>query len=247
VDTIHEEGWIKLHRKSIHSQVFQSEGLWKLWSWCLLRANHEDTWIPITTGRGITEVFVKRGQFIFGRKSASKILKMDESTIYKRMRKLATMGNLNTESNTHYSIVTVLNYELYQGSKNDEVTPKVTPKEHPSNTDKNDKNEKNNNGRSKKQTDPRVREFLNHWTEIFLRETGQPYVFSYGKEGKLIKDLLKVHSFETLKETMRVFFRDEQCKRRGLTIGILRQEVNRLLTLKGLDPLEQARREIYGG
>ena len=104
-----------------------------------------------------------------------------------------------------------------------------------------------NNGRSKKETDPQVKEFLNYWGETFLQETGQSYVFTYGKEGKLIKDLLKVHSFEALQNLTSQFFRDEQCKRRGLTIGIFRQEVNRLLSLKGLDPLEQARRELLRG
>jgi uncharacterized protein YdaU (DUF1376 family) len=91
---------------------------------------------------------------------------------------------------------------------------------------------KNNIGRSQKQTDPRVKEFFNYWTEIFQKETGQPYVFSYGKEGKLIKDLLQVHLIETLQESMRAFFQDEQCKRRGLTIGIFYQEINRLVSLK---------------
>jgi hypothetical protein len=244
VDTIHDEGWIKLHRKSMRSQVFQSEGLWKLWSWCLLRANHEDTWIPITTGKGITEVFVKRGQFVFGRKSAAKALKMDESTIYKRMMKLKSMENLNIESNTHYSIVTILNYELYQGSKKGEVTPKVTPKEHPSNTDKNDKNEKKSIGRSKKQTDPRIKEFQTYWGEIFQKEIGQPYTFSFAKEGSLIKNLLTVHDLPTLQKLTKTFFKDEQCKRRGLTIGIFFQEINRLLSLKAMDPLEQAKKDL---
>ncbi len=103
-----------------------------------------------------------------------------------------------------------------------------------------------NIGRSskKKDADPRVKDFLNFWGETFERETGQPYVFTYGKEGMLINDLLKVHSFETLQETTRIFFRDEQARRRGLTIGIFRQEVNRLLSLRGLDPLEQAKREL---
>jgi len=243
MDTIHDEGWIKLHRKSIHSQVFQNEGLWKIWTWCLLRANHEDTWISIRTGKGTTEVFIKRGQFVFGRKSAAKILKMDESTVYKRMRKLENMGNCNTQSNTHYSIVTVLNYELYQGSKNDEVTPKVTPKEHPSNTDKNDKNEKNKNGRSK-ESDPRVKEFLNYWGESFKRETGQPYPFSYEKDGQLTKDLLKLYSPETLQEITKAFFRDEWCKGKGFDFGLFRKQVGRFISLKGTNPLEQARREL---
>lgn len=149
--SIDDEGWIKLHRKSVHSQVFQSEGLWKLWSWCLLRANHKDAWISIKTGRGTAEVLVKRGEFLFGRKSAAKALKKNESTIYKRMMKLKSMGNLDIKSNTHYSIVTIINYELYQGSEKDEVTPKVTPKEHPSNTNKNDKNEKKKDSLYKKE------------------------------------------------------------------------------------------------
>ncbi len=100
MDTINDEGWVKLHRKSIRSQVFQTDGLWKVWTWCLMKANHEDTWVPIITGKGTTEVLVKRGQFVFGRKSAAKALKMDESTIYKRMMKLKNMENCNIQSNT---------------------------------------------------------------------------------------------------------------------------------------------------
>lgn len=247
MDTIHDEGWVKLHRKSIRSQVFQTDGLWKVWTWCLMKANHEDTWVPIITGKGTTEVLVKRGQFVFGRKSAAKALKMDESTIYKRMMKLKNMENCNIQSNTHYSIVTILNYDLYQGSEKEEVTGKVTPKEHPSNTNKNYKNEKNNIGRAKKEVDPQVKEFLKYWGETFQEKTGQPYVFNFGKDGKLIKDLFKVHPLKTLQDAVSNFFKDERCKQRGLTIGILYQEINRLVSLKSMNPLEQAKRERLNG
>lgn len=243
MDTIHDEGWIKLHRKSIYSQVFQNDGLWKVWTWCLMKANHEDNWVPIKTGRGTAEVFVKRGQFIFGRKTAAKALKMKPRTVHKRMLKLENMRNCALKSDTHYTVVTILNYELYQGSGKAEGTTQGTGKGQPRDTNKNDKNEKNN-GRSQKQNDPQVKGFLNYWKEIFQNETGQPYVFSFGKEGKLAKDLLQVHSLEALQEMTRLFFSDEQCKRRGLTIGIFRTEVNRLIGLKAVDPLEQARREL---
>lgn len=240
MSTNYEEGWIKLYRKSIDSQVFQNEGLWKIWTWCLLKANHEDRWVPVKTGKGTTEVFVKRGRFIFGRNTAAKELKMVERTVHKRMLKLENMRNCDIQSDTHYSIVTILNYDLYQGSKNEEVTGKGQA----SDTNKNYKNEEINNlGRSKKQPDPRVKELFDYWGETFSRETGQPYVFSYGKEGKLIKALLQVHSSEILQDSISLFFRDEQCQRRGLTIGIFFQEINRLIGLKAMDPLEQARRE----
>ena len=62
MDTINDEGWVKVHRKIEKSAVFQNEGLQGL-IWCLLRANHQDRWVSIQTGRGSTQVFVKRGQF----------------------------------------------------------------------------------------------------------------------------------------------------------------------------------------
>jgi hypothetical protein len=122
-------GYIKLYRKSLNSRVFQSEGLFKVWIWCLLKASHEETWISVKTGRGITEVYLYPGQFIFGRKSAAKELKMSASTVWKRILKLKKMGNLNIESNTKYSLIIIVNWETYQGSLK-KSNNQVTAKEH---------------------------------------------------------------------------------------------------------------------
>ena len=82
------------------------------------------------------------------------------------------------------------------------------------------------------------------WGKIFLQKAGEPYSFVWGKEGRLVKNLLKVHGLPRLQSLISQFFRDEQCKRRGFTIGIFQQEITRLVTLKAMDPLEQARREL---
>ena len=125
--------------------VFASEGLWKVWTWCLMKANHRDAWVPMTTGKGTTEVLVKRGQFIFGRKTASKELKQSGTTISDRMKKLERAQNIVMQSVTHYSVVTVLNWETYQC---DDFKPASQPVNQPSTnrqptvTNKNDKNEK---------------------------------------------------------------------------------------------------------
>lgn len=243
MEAIEDEGWIKVHRKVINSQVFQGEGLFKVWMWCLLKANHKDKWVQITTGKGTSEVFVKRGQFIFGRKSAAKALKMPGRTVQYRMLKLATMRNLAIQTDTHYSTVTILNYDLYQSSHPENMAGTLTPNGQATDTNKNDKNEKKSLSPNKK-GDPRVKEFFDYWKEIFLQQTGQPYVFSYGKEGKLIKNLLQVHDLPVLQNAAKAFYRDEQCRRRGLTIGIFFQEINRLLASRVIDPLEQARREM---
>ena len=139
-----ENGWICLHRKIIDSMVFQNEGLLKLWIWCLAKANHETAWVPFVTGRSVSSVKVKPGQFIFGRKSAAKELMMDESTIYKRMKLLEKHKNLTIESNTHYSIISIINWDTYQNIKlngNIESNRQVTGKEQASNTNNNDNND----------------------------------------------------------------------------------------------------------
>jgi hypothetical protein len=125
--------WIKMYRKSIDSAAFQSEGLWKVWCWCLMRASYKSQWVPMKTGRGETLVEVKRGQFIFGRKAASRELGMAASTVYKRMIVLEKLGNLNIESSRHFSVVTVCNFDSYQGVDEPAVAAKGTTKEQPRN------------------------------------------------------------------------------------------------------------------
>jgi len=134
-----EDGYIKVYRKVIESQVFQNEGLFKVFMWCLLKANHKGQWVQVKTGKGTTEVWVEPGQFIFGRFKAAKKLKMNPETVRKRMMKLKTMQNLTMSSTRQYSLVTIVNWEFYQG--HDEKVPcEVPSKYHPSTTNKNVKN-----------------------------------------------------------------------------------------------------------
>lgn len=145
------DGWIKLHRQILESPVFAHQTALKIWLWCLCKANHADRSFPISTGKGETIVKISRGQFIFGRFKAEDELGINGSTIYKWMHKFSDeMGMIKIESNTHYSIITILNFNDFQEIENTKITPKehpkdkqVTPKGQPSNTYKNDNNEKN--------------------------------------------------------------------------------------------------------
>lgn len=143
-------GYIKLWRKSLESRVWQNAELWQLWCYCLLKATHKPCWTQIKTGKGYTEIFLKEGQFIFGRKKAAKKLKKTESGTYKRLKKLEMLGNLNTQNKNHFTLVNICNWEDYQDEENIKKSKKehpsntqVTPKEHPSNTYKNGKHNKN--------------------------------------------------------------------------------------------------------
>lgn len=126
-------GYVKLYRKMLDSKVFQNEGLFKVWVWCLLKANHETRWVLIKVGRASTEVLVKPGQFVFGRYSAAKELQMSPSTVWKRIKKLKNMGNCDIKSNSKYTIITIVNWDIYQMSTQDGDSKgdrQVTGKEH---------------------------------------------------------------------------------------------------------------------
>ena len=113
-----DRGYVKLWRSTKDSQVFQDPNLLKVWVWCLMRATYKTRWTSIQTGRGTVEVKLDPGQFIFGRKTAAKDLKMKLSSVRNRIKKLKNMQNVDIQVDTHYSIVTVCNWETYQADKN---------------------------------------------------------------------------------------------------------------------------------
>ena len=121
-----KRGYIKLWRKSKDSTIFANEGLWKLWCLCLMKANHEGAEVMMP---GLLKpVKLEPGQFITGRSS----LWEDYHQIHLKKRKprrkplpspytlirwlltLQEMQMLCIKTCNKYSIITILNWELYQ-------------------------------------------------------------------------------------------------------------------------------------
>ncbi len=107
-------GWVCLHRRLMQSPVFTCPQLLKAWLWVLLKASHCDRWTYMKTGRGGTQLEVKAGQFIYGRKVAAQELNMPESSVNERMQKLQRLGCISIQPGTHYSIVSICNWSSYQ-------------------------------------------------------------------------------------------------------------------------------------
>ena len=113
--------------------------------YCLLKANHKRAFISVKTGRGMTTVEVGPGQFIFGRKQAAKDLNLPPSTIRNKLSKLVGLGKVDTQPDTHYTIITIVNWATYQILENKEDRQQDnqrTGKGQAKDTNKNDKNEK---------------------------------------------------------------------------------------------------------
>lgn len=102
--------WVKLYRKIVDSDIFENPGLLKFWIWCLCKASVDERVVRV----GTKKVELQRGQFVFGRSSASVTLKMAESTVYKYLGLLERDGMISTNRNNRYTIVTIEKWGFYQ-------------------------------------------------------------------------------------------------------------------------------------
>lgn len=103
-------GWIKLHRKSLDSTIFQNDKGWKVWCWCLMKANHRENNFLL----GRTKLTTKSGQFIMGSLKASEQLDLAKSTIWYWLDFLESEGQVGIKKTNKYSIITIKNWDKYQ-------------------------------------------------------------------------------------------------------------------------------------
>lgn len=182
-----DSGFIKLHRRLLDSDVFASQTALKIWIWCLMRANYKSRKVPVITGRGETIVELESGQFIFGRNRASEELGISSSTIYRWIKRFEVDKMIAIKTNTHYSIITVCNYEIYQDNPQDDEQPTIQPTIQPMDTDKNSKNSKNiykekiyKKEIRKNTEEANEKRIKQHQKD--LEESIRPYIEKYGRD-----------------------------------------------------------------
>ena len=104
------------------------------------------------------------------------------------------------------------------------------------NTNNNDNND--NNGKNDKNGGPlapinETQQFLKVWGETWSKVVGKgkTYICNFGKEGYIVKQLLKVMPFEELCLLAEKFFKedDDFIRRTGYTIGIFKSQLPKLI------------------
>ena len=140
-------GYVKLWRKSIEGGWLTNHKLWAFWCWCLLKASHKECDVIV----GYKQVHLVPGEFIFGRKAASKELGISERSIRTNLDFLKTTQNLTIKTTNKYSIISIVNWSTYQQDieQNDHQNDQQVTSKRPANdqqvtTNKNVKNVKNN-------------------------------------------------------------------------------------------------------
>jgi len=116
-------GYVWIWRKISDSGILQNHKLTAFWIWCLIKASHKTHKLMV----GFKEVELQPGQFIFGRRTAAKELKMSEQSLRTCLNSCKTSSKLTLEVTHQYSIITICNWELYQGSQNGS-NPQTNPR-----------------------------------------------------------------------------------------------------------------------
>lgn len=182
------ESWIKLYRKFDEWEWFNISEMVHLFIYLLLNANNTDNeW------RGIK---VKRGQIITGRKTLHEKTKISEQTLRTCLRRLESTKEITIESTNQYSIITICNYELYQGNKNtiNQLANQQLTSDQPATNqqlttikeEKNIKNEKNIDKKASKSPD-----FIDQLLDCFIQEHGSYEIMNKGKERTAMSTILK--------------------------------------------------------
>ena len=134
-------GFIKLERCLLSKSIFNNEKLLKVWIWCLLKATYKE----YTEMIGRQEVVIQPGQFTTGRFKAGEELNMNSSTAWSYLKLLQKNQSIGIKSNNKFSVVTIVNWALYQLDKDNSDNKsdnKKTTDEQQMNTNKNIKNDK---------------------------------------------------------------------------------------------------------
>ena len=153
-------GFIRLYRSTIKSTVWEDETIFRIWMWCLLKAS----WKHRTAVMNNTVVPVPKGSFITGKNVAAKDLRMPSTTIWRKLRVLEELGQIEIESGQHFTLVSVCNFSSYQGEDGDDGLqtasdrPANGQQTGPYNKDNKDKKDKTQGDVKKENWFPRIEE-----------------------------------------------------------------------------------------
>jgi hypothetical protein len=139
--TSSQNGWVRFYRQSLDSSVFENPIMWKVWSWCLLRACHKKQEFPFNGG----DIELAPGQFITGRDKACQELSLTPQRYRTAINYLKSTSRITIKTTNKYSIITVNKWNDYQ-IDNQQTNQPLTNKQPTTNqqitTYKNDKKDK---------------------------------------------------------------------------------------------------------
>jgi len=131
-------GYVRLWRRFLDDGYLQNPNLCVFMLWCLLKASHKEHAVTV----GLQRVALEPGEFIFTLRNAAKDLKMSLKQIRVIVATLKNSEFLALKTTNKFSVITIMNWQIYQETEEEKGTPKGTLGAHQGHIYKNGKNGK---------------------------------------------------------------------------------------------------------
>lgn len=112
-------GWVKLHRSLVNWEWYGNINVWRVFSHLILTANYEEQrW------QGLV---IQRGQRVVSLPNLAVEIGLTVKQVRGALDKLKRTGELEIKGRALFSLITVVNYNKYQGDEDMEGQTKDTP------------------------------------------------------------------------------------------------------------------------
>lgn len=136
-----DRGYIKLWRKSLHDGWIKNHAVWIFWTYCLMKATHKEYNAMI----GAQIIPLLPGQFVFGLYKAAEETGLSVQQIRTSIKFLEKSENLTSKATNKYSIISIINWHIYQSQENEnnnQINKPITNKQQTNNNIQEQKNKR---------------------------------------------------------------------------------------------------------
>jgi hypothetical protein len=197
-----DNGWIKIHRKTIECGFFNNPNLSHFWLWCLLKATHK----PYKQSVGFQVIDLLPGQFIFGRNVASEETGLSVRTIRTCQQHLVNLQNVTIKATNKFSIITISNWATYQNleTQSDQQSDQHVTSRRPADDHKQEHKNIRRGENPPSPPTPFTRKFITVFKRIYFDYTKTKYLIS-PKEKKLVNCICSNCSEKELESKIQKF------------------------------------------
>jgi hypothetical protein len=236
-----DRGYVCVWRKLLDSGVMKSPVLFTFKMWCILRAS----WKGHAVWMNGQEVELKPGEFIFGRNAACEGLGLSPKQVRNCVRTCLQCGFIRASKRaSKYTIYSVVNWDVYQydpdergqqeGQEKGQQRASTRAPKGPAEGQHKGHIQEGKNVRSNTSSRPSAESkafsyFVAWWVWAYEVTEGRPYLFEAGKDGKHVKDLLRIarDPAELLGRACNFLLDRDPFYRGKKTLGLFRSQVNK--------------------
>ena len=173
------KGWVKLWRKQFDNWISE-EPFCSGYAWCYLysQANHKKGAVNFRN----EYIEIERGQFLTSKLKLQKIFGWTRQRVAGLLLALENSEMITYRTTNRYTVITIVNYDLYQGSEEEndiqndkQVTNRLLTGLKRGTINKNDKNVKNEKKKSKKISFNFIKKEFTNLTKEKMEEFNEKY------------------------------------------------------------------------